>query len=207
MPHEKMLPRPNAGLGSTAFGSSGRFIEQPGNTSAMKRPSVIKVEDVASFTPTGAEGKYESRMLVDAESVGSCNLVVNHFTLKPGQKTYLGHHPAPFEEVYYILRGRGVLTLGNVKKRKYEVVPDTIAYIAAMEDHQIENVGSEDLEMLTMMPFQPTPGVNSLYDERKKVWGTSFRLIAQRSHPTQVDKRSSGRGKGNTESRLSTPKP
>ena len=145
----------------------------------MQKQVVMHVKDVASFTPTGGVGKYESRLLVDAESVGSQNLVLNHFTLKPGKKTYFGHHPAPFEEVYYILRGRGILTLGSAEK-KYEVGPDTVAYIAAMEDHQIENVGSEDLEMLTMMPKQPAPGVNSLYDERKQKWGTSFRLVAPR---------------------------
>ena len=144
----------------------------------MQKQVVIQVKDVAGFTPTGGEGKYESRLLVDAESVGSQNLVVNHFTLKPGQKTYPGHHPAPFEEVYYILRGHGILTLGRRVKRKYEVGPDTVAYIAAMEDHQIENVGTEDLEMITMMAKQPAPGVNSLYDERKQKWGTSFRLVA-----------------------------
>jgi len=127
----------------------------------MKTRAVIKVRDIAAFTPTGGVGKYQSRLLVDNQSVGSRNLVVNHFTLKPGQKTYSGHHPAPFEEVYYILNGRGVLTLGGAGGKKYRVEPHTVAYIAATMDHQIENVGTEDLEMLTMMPFHPAPGVNS----------------------------------------------
>ena len=143
----------------------------------MKKQPVIRVKDVVGFTPTGGAGKYESRLLVNAESVGSCNLVVNHFTLKPGQRTYSGHHPAPFEEVYYILRGCGILTLGGNRGKKYKVGPNTVAYIAATVDHQIDNVGTEDLEMLTMMPFHPTPGVNSVYDERKRKWGTSFRVV------------------------------
>ena len=143
----------------------------------MKKQAVINVKQVASFTPTGGEGQYESRMLVDAESVGSKNLVVNHFTLKPGEKTYLGHHPAPFEEVYYILRGQGIFRRADTDEKEFEVGPDTVAYIPATVDHQIENTGSEDLEMLTMMPFQPVPGANGLYDERKKRWGTSFRLV------------------------------
>ncbi len=144
-----------------------------------KQP-VIRAKDVASFVPTDGEGKFESRLLVDGQSVGSQNLVVNHFTLKPGQKTYCGHHPSPFEEVYYILRGRGILTLGTKAKRHYRVEPDTVAYIAPMEDHQIENIGLEDLEMLTIMPRHPVPGVNSVYDERVVRWGTSFKLKPQR---------------------------
>ncbi len=139
---------------------------------------VLNVRDIVGFTPTGGEGKYESRLLVDAESVGSHDLVVNRFTPKPGQKTYAGHHPASFEEVYYILRGEGVLTLGSATKREYQVGPDTVAYIAAEEDHQIENTGSEDLEMHTMMPRQPAAGVNPVYDERKLKWGTSLRLVS-----------------------------
>ena len=144
----------------------------------MQKQKVISVKNVASFTPTNGAGKYESRLLVDAESVGSQGLVVNHFTLKPGQKTYSGHHPPPFEEVYYILRGRGILTLGTTDKKQYEVGPDSVAYIAATEEHQIENIGTQDLEMLTIMPRHPLPGVNSIYDERKEKWGTSFRLAS-----------------------------
>ena len=66
------------------------------------------------------------------------------------------------------------------KPRQYEVGPGSVAYIAPTVAHQIKNIGDEDLEMLTMMPFQPTPGVNTVYDERKKKWGTSFRLVSNK---------------------------
>ncbi len=144
----------------------------------MPKRAVVNLREVEAFVPAGAAGKYASRLLVDGESVGSRNLVLNHFTLRPGQRTYSGRHPAPFEEVYYILRGRGRLTLGSGKRKKrYAVGPDTVAYIAATVDHQIENVGRRNLEMLTVMPFHPAPGVNSVYDERKQRWGSSFRLM------------------------------
>lgn len=145
----------------------------------MEKQCVIRVCDVAGFTPIGAEGKYVSRLLVDRESIGSKNLVVNHFTLLAGQKTDSGNHPSPYEEVYYILRGKGILILGGAKGEQHDVGPDTVAYIPCGVEHQIENKGEEVLEIITVMPFHPTPGVNTIYDERKHKWGTSFRLIDQ----------------------------
>jgi mannose-6-phosphate isomerase-like protein (cupin superfamily) len=164
----------------------------------VRAPRVIRACDVAPFSPKGAEGDYQSRLLVDDESAGSRNLVVNLFTLMPGKSTYPGTHPPPYDEVYYILRGRGILTLGNPTAPKHEapkheapkheapkhetpkhdVGPDTLAFIPAGTVHQLENTGSEPLDMLTMMPHLPVPGVNTLYDARKREWGTSFRLLA-----------------------------
>ena len=142
----------------------------------MKR-SVIKVGNVVGFSPAGEEDKYVSRMLVDSESVGSNNLVLNHFTLFPGEKTYSGSHPAPFEEIYYILRGKGILTLDGADGERHEVTSDTVAYIACEREHQLENIGEEPLEMITVMPFHSKDGANSLYEDRKKKWGTSFKEI------------------------------
>ena len=71
----------------------------------MDKLKVINAYDVEGYSPPGAEGKYMSRLLIDGESVGSNNLTLNHFTLYPGESTYLGSHPAPYEEVYYILSG------------------------------------------------------------------------------------------------------
>jgi quercetin dioxygenase-like cupin family protein len=49
------------------------------------------------------------------------------------------------------------------------------AFIPAGTVHELVNTGDGALEMLTMMPFHPVPGVNSVYDARKKEWGTSFK--------------------------------
>jgi mannose-6-phosphate isomerase-like protein (cupin superfamily) len=144
----------------------------------VRVPRVIRARDVAPFSPKGAEGDYRSRLLVDDESVGSRNLVVNQFTLLPGRSTEAGTHPAPYDEVYYILRGRGILTLGDPPAPRHEVGPDTLAFIPAGTVHQLENTGPEPLDMLTMMPHLPVQGVNTVYDARKREWGTSFRLLA-----------------------------
>jgi mannose-6-phosphate isomerase-like protein (cupin superfamily) len=140
---------------------------------------VVDARKVVGYSPPGDADKYQSRMLIDGESVGSQNLVLNHFTLLPGQKTYPGSHPSPYEEVYYILRGKAILTLGGADGTQYDVGPDTAAYIPCAMEHQIENIGEEPLEMLTMMPFHLEPGANGLYDERLREWGTSFRQTTE----------------------------
>ena len=139
--------------------------------------TVINVRNVMPFVPDDAVGTYESRLLVDDESAGSRNLVMNYFTLLPGRGTYAGSHPPPYDEVYYILRGRGVLTIGGAEGRRHAMTPDSLAFIPAGAIHQLENTGDEPLDMLTMMAHLPAPGVNGLYDERKAKWGTSFREI------------------------------
>lgn len=141
----------------------------------MERKLVFHAYQVMPFSPPEAAGAFESRLLVDRESVGSANLVVNHFTLKPGGSTETGKHPSPYDEVYYVLRGRGVVRLGEPPKASV-VGPNTIVFIPNGTLHCLENTGTEDLEMLTIMPGPIVQGVNPVYDERLRTWGTSFRL-------------------------------
>lgn len=141
----------------------------------MSRRLVIRTEEVAGFAPAGAEDSYVSRMLVDRESVGSDALVVNHFTLRPGKGTAPGHHPDPYDEVYYVLRGRGVVSLGDPPEA-FELEPDTVVFIPSGTTHAVENTGTDDLALLTVMPHQLVEGANALYDERRRTWGSSFKL-------------------------------
>ena len=144
----------------------------------MSPQLVFKVSDVAGFSPPEAEKDYVSRLLIDRESVGSASLVVNHFTLRPGRSTKPGKHPHPYDEVYYILRGYGLLRLGATPE-VFELEPNTIAFIPSETLHSLTNTGTVDLELLTIMPHQLVEGANALYDERLRRWGTSFRLAGQ----------------------------
>lgn len=140
-----------------------------------KKRLVFNVRDVAGFSPAGYEAAFVSHMLVDQESVGSERLVLNYFVLKPGKNTDPGSHPSPFDEIYYILRGQGILYL-NGSRESHDLVPDTVCFIPAGTVHSVVNPGSIDLEMVTVMPGPIIEGVNSLYDERKERWGNSFKF-------------------------------
>lgn len=140
-----------------------------------KKNLVFNVRDVAGFSPAQYEDAFVSHMLVDQESVGSERLVMNYFILKPGMSTDPGSHPVPFDEVYYILRGQGILYL-NESREPYDLVPDTVSFIPGGTVHSVVNTGLVDLEMITVMPGPLIAGVNTLYDERKERWGSSFKL-------------------------------
>lgn len=144
----------------------------------MGKLRVVKVRDVMGFAPKEMEGDYISRLLIEAEGVGSKRLMVVHATLKPGKSAGGGGaHPEPYDEAYYILRGQGRMEFDEGAET-YEVGPDTAIYIPAGTWHRITNTGDEDLEFLTLWPLQPaTEGVNSVYDERLRAWGCSFRLV------------------------------
>jgi mannose-6-phosphate isomerase-like protein (cupin superfamily) len=137
---------------------------------------VFRVKDVVPFSPAGAQAAFESRLLVDQTGVGSTALVVNHFTLKPGHSTEAGSHPRPYDEVYYVLRGRGRVSLGDPPEQ-HDLTPDMLVFIPGGTRHALENTGPEDLELITMMPHEMIEGVNSLYDQRLRDWGTGFRLL------------------------------
>ncbi len=153
-----------------------RNDKDSGSSTSGRKRHVVDVRKVIGFSPAEHRGHWISRLLIDGESVGSKNLVLNHFTLLPGQRTYPGSHPDPYEEVYYILSGTGLLTLGGSGGERHEMRPHMTAYIPSGMLHELVNTGDAALEMLTMMPFHPTPGVNSVYDARKMEWGTSFKV-------------------------------
>jgi mannose-6-phosphate isomerase-like protein (cupin superfamily) len=134
---------------------------------------VFNIKNVANFSPEGYEDAFVSRMLIDNESVGSEKLGMNYFALKPGKKTDQGSHPAPFDEVYYGLRGHGIVYLGE-SQNAYEIEPDSVVFIPHNTLHYVVNNSPVELEMITIMPGPLKEGVNSIYDERKKKWGRSF---------------------------------
>ena len=136
---------------------------------------VFNSNNVADFSPTSYEDAFVSRMLIDRDNVGSEKLVMNYFALKPGKKTDQGSHPAPFDEVYYVLRGRGTLYLGEAQEA-YEIEPDSVAFIPHDTPHFVINSSQEELEMITIMPGPIEEGANFVYDQRKREWGKSFML-------------------------------
>ena len=66
-------------------------------------------------------------------------------------------------------------------EESYEVGPDTAIFIPADTLHKITNTGTEDLEFLTIWPITPAEeGVNGVFDERKRLWGKSFRKVGEK---------------------------
>jgi mannose-6-phosphate isomerase-like protein (cupin superfamily) len=140
----------------------------------MEKGTVAKVSELEGFSLPGDEEKYISKNVVDKENCNSKKIQINHFTLKAGKSIEGGLHPCPYDEIYYILHGYAMLTLGE---DKFKIGPDTAIYIPCDTFHKLDNTeGKTDLELLTIWHLPIREGANEIYDARKKEWGgTSFK--------------------------------
>ena len=84
--------------------------------------------------------KHESQPLV-------LNYSLAHATLKPKEKS-LPHRFFEASEVYYILKGKGVM---HIDDESAEVTPGDTIYIPPPAVQWIENIGSENLEFLCIV--------------------------------------------------------
>jgi mannose-6-phosphate isomerase-like protein (cupin superfamily) len=142
----------------------------------VSKRRIVRAAEVMPFCPSGSGGSYASRLLIDSDGVGSERLQLVHATLKAHESPGGGAHPAPYDEAYYILRGQARMSFEHGAE-VYDVGPNTAIFIPAGTWHSITNTGDTDLEFLTIWPLAPAEeGVNGVYDERKRAWGTSFRL-------------------------------
>jgi mannose-6-phosphate isomerase-like protein (cupin superfamily) len=144
----------------------------------MKQERVVKASEIMPYCPPESHGLYESRLLIEPEGMGSTKLGLTQATVKPGAPLGEGErHPPPYDEAYYILRGRGRVHFPDLKE-SHDVGPDTAVFIPAGTKHGIENIGDEDLVFLGIVPIFPVEeGINPVIDGRRREWGTSFRKI------------------------------
>ena len=146
----------------------------------MTKGTVIKVSEVLPFSHPVFKGEFTSKMLIDRDNSGSERLQINHFTLKPGGRTDGGVHKAPYDEVYYVLSGEAVLHMDGTD---YEIKKDAIVFIPGGTFHSLTNKSkTKKFVILTIWPLPPEPGVNGVYDLRKKTWGKTFRKREKQSY-------------------------
>jgi len=143
-----------------------------------KKGTIIKVGDLVGFSMPGDEDVYISKNVIDTEICDSTKVQVNHGTLKAGKSLLGGTHDCPYNEIYYILRGRAKLTLGE---EECEVGPDTTVYIPCGTYHRLDNTnGDTDLEIISIWHLPLKEGANEIYDARKKAWGgSSFKKVGE----------------------------
>ena len=143
-------------------------------------PFLIRPEQVAPFSLTGDEPIYESRGLIERDGAGSQDLLVNHFTLHPGQGMAPHVHPEN-DELYYILTGHGFVEVGGwggkFDQTRYDVAIDSAVFIPAGTYHRLQNEAADELRLLTVWPRLPKAGSNPVYDGRIAAWGCSFRTV------------------------------
>jgi mannose-6-phosphate isomerase-like protein (cupin superfamily) len=86
----------------------------------------------------------EIRPLMDrtTSEITRCSLAEE--TLLPGQAV-TPHHHREIEEIYYVLSGRGVMSVGDEKR---EVAAGDAIYVPRGSRHTLENTGAEPIKLI-----------------------------------------------------------
>jgi quercetin dioxygenase-like cupin family protein len=89
-----------------------------------------------------AHGGAAACMLLDSRVLEGL-LFFAHAVLKPGRE--IEAHVDPYEEVYYLLSGRGVMTVGDERQ---EVTAGDAIWLPRGVSHSLTNDGDEDCVIL-----------------------------------------------------------
>ena len=92
---------------------------------------------------TTAHGS-EIRPLIDRTSSGITQCSLAEEILPPGHSV-TPHHHRQLEEIYYIVAGRGVMTVGS---EHHEVGPGDAVFIPRKHRHSLENTGTEPMRIV-----------------------------------------------------------
>ncbi|MEO0452840.1 MAG: cupin domain-containing protein [Verrucomicrobiota bacterium] len=96
---------------------------------------IIQRDEVESFTT--ADGS-TIRELMAHRNASIQNQSLAEATVSPGQSTQPHYHPKS-EEIYYILQGKGIMTIESEQR---EVLPGDAIAILPGKKHRIENHGT-----------------------------------------------------------------
>ena len=86
----------------------------------------------------------EIRPLIDRTSSAITQCSLAEEILPPG-RAVTPHHHRQIEEIYYIVSGRGVITVGDEQS---EVEAGDAVYVPRGARHTLENTGSEPIRLL-----------------------------------------------------------
>lgn len=103
--------------------------------------------------PVNERGGQRSHLLLRAGQFGAENLAITWVEGEPGSMQAVHGHPDN-EQIYVIVRGRGVMQVGDEME---EVGEGTLVFIPPGSGHAIKNTGSEPLVFVsaTSPPFDP----------------------------------------------------
>ena len=121
------------------------------------------------------EGLNETlRVLFDRKTNDVKQISVWETTIPPGVGLPLHKHSHPVEELLYVLRGKGIETVGDEQRK---VGPGTAIFIPPEVEHRIENTGDE---MLMLLVVVSPPGIveENLFQKKIKkatqVWQKEY---------------------------------
>ena len=100
-------------------------------------------DDVAKAEPGTHKGGGETVGYSFFAKAPDLKMVFRKRALKPGSG--IGYHEQKEDEIYYVLSGRGVMTIDG---KSFDVTPGTAVLTRPGSSHGLKQIGSEDLVIL-----------------------------------------------------------
>ena len=141
MLNREWLKRITLGAGLMAAGASLHALAQP---KAAPGGYIIEHDaDIAANEPGTHKGGGQTVGYSFFKSVPNLRLIFRKRALKPGSG--IGYHEQKEDEIYYVLSGRGVMTLDG---KPVEVGPGTAILTRPGSSHGLKQTGTEDLVIM-----------------------------------------------------------
>ena len=127
------------------------------HAAAMQKPApggyVIEHDSEVAVTEPGTHnGGGETIGYSFFKKVPNLKLVFRKRALKPGSG--IGLHEQKEDEIYYVLSGKGVMTLDG---KPVDMTPGTAVLTRTGSSHSLKQVGSEDLVIMINYEVEPKP--------------------------------------------------
>ena len=120
--------------------------------SKAEQPQVIKVDEVPFYWLGEKDDNSMRRIKV---VLSSKNMKV-HVGIFPGKQSSSKHSHETSEEVVYVIKGEGEVTLGD---KVYKIGPNTLVFAPPGVPHQYRNTGEEELMLIAIYsPPTELPG-------------------------------------------------
>jgi len=105
---------------------------------------VIPMDETRSFVPPG-HVKCNTRVLLEEANVGCKNFAMFRSEFDVGG--IAEPHTHPFEQAYYVLRGEGIVAIGD---QEFKVKEGDSVYCPPNIPHAVKNTGNEPLWLLVV---------------------------------------------------------
>jgi quercetin dioxygenase-like cupin family protein len=105
---------------------------------------VLDPKEVRTFVPA-KHVKCNTKVLLEEANAGAKNLSMFRSEFEVGG--YAESHSHTFEQAYYILKGRGIVTIG---KEEYKIKPGNAVMFPPNMEHSIKNTGTTPLWLIAI---------------------------------------------------------
>ena len=137
--------------GGLAAGAAGASSAAANETAQAKGGYVLERDAEVSKTEPGThDGGGETVGYSFFAKTPNMRLVFRKRALKPGSG--IGYHEQKEDEIYYVLSGRGVMTIDG---KSFEVTPGTAVLTRPGSSHGLKQAGPDDLVIL--INYEQTP--------------------------------------------------